>query len=118
MSVRPRSLLLTAAALAAVAVVAVLSWQLLRVDGADRAVAMAAAVEIAALVACLRWPGITTTAVLAVATLAAAVVRWDGVVEIAWVIWVATMLGLGAMSRALAARGLPEAVARPRRDAR
>jgi hypothetical protein len=99
----------------AVGVVGAVSWRLLHVaerTGASRA---AAWLEIAALIVAVLWP----SRVLVVATLAlpvgVAIARQSVVMEVAWILWSATVIGLASLGAGLGAPpGLPSATVRGR----
>ncbi|MBK9030629.1 MAG: hypothetical protein IPL61_04695 [Myxococcales bacterium] len=109
----PGSRLLLVLRVLAVGLVGALSWKLLRVDDRTTTGAALAVLEMAALTTVLVWPSrLLTTAALAL-PLAVAIARQDVVIEVAWAMWSATVIGLANLVRGVAARGqLPDATIR------
>lgn len=97
----------------AVAVIGAVSWQLLHLDDRGGLAAALAAGELLALVAALAWPGRVTTTLALAPPAAIAVGTQELLLQVAWLMWSVTVLGLANLARGLRApAALPPARAR------
>lgn len=87
----------------AVAAIGALSWKLLHLDERDAVGAALAGAELLALVAALAWPRRVTTTIALALPPAIAVGTQELLLQVAWLMWAATVIGLANLARGVRA---------------
>lgn len=97
---RPALLLVHVLAVAAIGAV---SWKLLHLDERGAVGAALAGAELLALVAALAWPRRLTTTIALALPPAIAVGTQELLLQVAWLLWTATVIGLANLVRGIRA---------------
>lgn len=98
----PRALAISLQVLAVAAIGAV-SWKLLHVDARGPGGAALACGELAALVVAMTWPRRASTTLALALPAAVAVGTQELLLQVAWLLWTATVIGLANLVRGIRA---------------
>lgn len=94
----------------AVAAIGAMSWKLVHLDERSGLDAALAGGELLALVAALAWPARVSTTIALAVPVAVAVGTQELVLQVAWLLWSATVIGLANLVRGIGApSALPSA---------